>query len=202
MSIFLGEEPAKRMSEWHSWETCGMPLKLSRKPALRPLNWLLLISVSHFSWNQCKQARTQSCAVTKTDWWPIPSCSMNCSWMLFSFNQTGVFSTEVGDYGAVSGRPTVETIVVKRGNNPLTYIMTTPNLDATQHHWVESLVGFTFSIEYHKGWDSAAADALSWVTLKLDTETVKSILDGVTMGNNRKSRCSWLSSGWGWWRDM
>ena len=29
--------------------------------------------------------------------------------------------------------------------------------------------------------DNAAADALSWVTLKLDAETVKSILDGVTM---------------------
>ena len=60
--------------------------------------------------------------------------------------------------------------------------MTTPNLDATQHHWVESLLGFTFSIEYWKGWDNAAADALSQITLKLDAETVKSILDSVTVG--------------------
>ena len=60
--------------------------------------------------------------------------------------------------------------------------MTTPNLDATQHCWVESLVGFTFSLEYHKGWDNAAADALSQITLKLDTETVKSILNGVMVG--------------------
>ena len=66
--------------------------------------------------------------------------------------------------------------VVKTDNNPLTYILTTPNLDATQHHWVESLVGFAFNIEYHKGWDNAAADALSQVTSKLDTETVKSSL--------------------------
>ena len=29
--------------------------------------------------------------------------------------------------------------------------MTTPNLDATQHCWVESLLRFTFSIEYQKG---------------------------------------------------
>ena len=72
--------------------------------------------------------------------------------------------------------------VVKTDNNPLTYVMTTPNLDATCHCWVESLAGFTFSIKYQKGWDSAAADALHWVTLRLDTETVKSILDGVTMG--------------------
>ena len=32
------------------------------------------------------------------------------------------------------------------------------------------------------GWDNAAADALSQVTLKLDAETVKSILEGVTVG--------------------
>ena len=32
------------------------------------------------------------------------------------------------------------------------------------HHWVELLVGFTLSIEYHKGWDNAASDSLSQVT--------------------------------------
>ena len=60
--------------------------------------------------------------------------------------------------------------------------MTTPNLDATQHQWVESLTRFTFSIEYQKRQDNAAAHALSQVTLKLDAGTVKTILDGVTMG--------------------
>ena len=48
-------------------------------------------------------------------------------------------------------------------NNPLTYILTTPNLDATQHHWVTSLVGFTFNIEYKKRRDNVIADALSHV---------------------------------------
>ena len=60
--------------------------------------------------------------------------------------------------------------------------MTTPNLDVTQHHWVELLAGFTFSIKYQKGSDSAVADALSCVSSKLNTEAVKSILDGVTIG--------------------
>ena len=60
--------------------------------------------------------------------------------------------------------------------------MTTPNLNANQHCWVESLAGFTFSIEYHKGWENAATDALSQVTSKLDAEIVKSFLDGITMG--------------------
>ena len=72
--------------------------------------------------------------------------------------------------------------VVKTNNNPLTYIMTTPNLDATQHCWVESLARFTFSIEYQNGQDQAATDALSQVTSKLDVEPVESILDGVTVG--------------------
>ena len=61
------------------------------------------------------------------------------------------------------------------------HINTTPNLDATQHGWVESLVRFTFSIEYQKRRDSVAADTLCWATLKLDTEIVKYILDGVIM---------------------
>ena len=60
--------------------------------------------------------------------------------------------------------------------------MTTPNLDAIQHHWVELPVRFTFNIEYQKGQENAAAGALSQVTSKLDVETMKSILDRVTMG--------------------
>ena len=44
-------------------------------------------------------------------------------------------------------------------------------------------MGFTFSIECHKGHrDNAAPDALSQVTSKLDAETVKYILDGITTG--------------------
>ena len=80
-----------------------------------------------------------------------------------------------------------KSFVVKTDNNLFIYIMTTPNLDAPQHHWVESLAGLTFSIEYQKGWDNAAADALSQVTLRLDAETVKSILDGVAMASTGRA---------------
>ena len=72
--------------------------------------------------------------------------------------------------------------IVKTDINPLTYIITTLNLDVTCHCWVESLTGITFSIKYPKGQDNAATEALSWVTLRLETETVKSILDWVTVG--------------------
>ena len=72
--------------------------------------------------------------------------------------------------------------VVKTDNNPLTYILTTPNLDATWHHCMELLAGFTFSIEYQTGRDNAVADALSHVASKLNVEAVKSILERVTVG--------------------
>ena len=72
---------------------------------------------------------------------------------------------------------------VNTDNNPLTYILTTPNLDATQHHWVVLLAGSTFSIKYQKGRDNVVADALRHVISKLNAEAVKSILDGVTVGN-------------------
>ena len=75
--------------------------------------------------------------------------------------------------------------ILRTDNNPLTYLMTAPNLGATQQWWAESLARYTFNIEYWKGCDNVAADALSWVTLKLNTETRRSILDGVTVGTTK-----------------
>ena len=40
--------------------------------------------------------------------------------------------------------------LVRMDNNPLTYIMMTPNLDATGHQWVSDLVQFNFELEYQK----------------------------------------------------
>ena len=47
---------------------------------------------------------------------------------------------------------------------------------------MESLAEFTFNIKNQKGRDNAVADALSCVVSKLNSEAVKSILDGVTIG--------------------
>ena len=66
--------------------------------------------------------------------------------------------------------------------------MTTPNLDATWHCWIESLLRFTFSIEHQRRWDNAATDALGRVTLKLDAESMKSIPETDTVGMIGKSR--------------
>ena len=50
---------------------------------------------------------------------------------------------------------------VRTDNNPLTYIMTTPNLDACGQRWVEKLASFNFSLSYLKGAQNGAADCLS-----------------------------------------
>ena len=51
--------------------------------------------------------------------------------------------------------------VVRTDNNPLTYVLTTPNLDATGHQWVGMLASFHFQLEYQKGTNNGAVDMLS-----------------------------------------
>ena len=55
--------------------------------------------------------------------------------------------------------------MVKTDNNPLTYVLTTPNLDAMGHHWVGALASFEFELEYQKGSENKAADALSRISI-------------------------------------
>ena len=74
-----------------------------------------------------------------------------------------------------------QPFLVRTDNNPLTYIMSTPNLDATGHRWVSALAKYDFQLEYQKGQDNAAADTLSWVTTCLEPEAVQAILDGAAM---------------------
>ena len=51
--------------------------------------------------------------------------------------------------------------VVRTDNNPLTYVLMMPNLDATGHQWVGMLASFQFELKYQKGADNGAADTLS-----------------------------------------
>ena len=44
-----------------------------------------------------------------------------------------------------------QLFLVKTDNNPLIYIMSTPSLDATGHHWVSALAEYDFQLEYQKG---------------------------------------------------
>ena len=80
-----------------------------------------------------------------------------------------------------------QPFLVKTDNNPLTYIMTTPNLDATGHRWVSDLAKYDFQLEYQKGQDNAVADALSRVTAHLRPEAVQAVLDGATVGTSQRA---------------
>ena len=92
------------------------------------------------------------------------------------------FGIEMGGYQTFQGVPVLLTHADKTDNNPLTYIMTTLNLDATSHWCVGALVQFNFKLEYQKGCDNTVVDVLSQVTTQLDPDTVRSILNGVALG--------------------
>ena len=74
--------------------------------------------------------------------------------------------------------------VVWTDNNLLTYVLTTPNLDATRHRWVGVLALFQFELEYQKGTDNGAADALSRVPISHSRQTVQSLLEGAIVGTS------------------
>ena len=69
-----------------------------------------------------------------------------------------------------------QSFKVKTDNNPITYVMMMPNLDALRHRWVAVMAGYNFDIEYLKGLENKVTDALSWVGQCLDEETIKEIL--------------------------
>ena len=73
--------------------------------------------------------------------------------------------------------------MVRTDNNPLTYVMTTPNLDAIGHWWVAALAGYNMTIEYLKGADNKVVDILSWVPQWLDPEAVTVLLNHAQTSN-------------------
>ena len=77
---------------------------------------------------------------------------------------------------------TYSPFVVQTDNNPLTYMLMMPNLDATGHQWVGTLASFQFELEYQKGADNGAADALNQVPICHSQETIQSLLEGVIVG--------------------
>ena len=67
-------------------------------------------------------------------------------------------------------------------NNPLTYILTTPNLDALGHRWVTALASYNMTIKYLKGSDNKVAGALSGSKARLDLDTVTELLNHAKVG--------------------
>ena len=56
-----------------------------------------------------------------------------------------------------------QPFLVRTDNNPLTYVMMTPNLDTVGHRWVVAMARYNFEIEYICGTDNKVADTLSHV---------------------------------------
>ena len=76
---------------------------------------------------------------------------------------------------------------VRTDNNPLTYILTTPGLDALGHRWVTALARFNMKLDYVKGTDNKVADALSRVRQKLDKDTITELLNCARIGNTPRA---------------
>ena len=52
---------------------------------------------------------------------------------------------------------------VHTGNNPFTYFLMSPNMDATKQRWISELVKYDFSLEYQKRKNNTVANALSQI---------------------------------------
>ena len=73
-----------------------------------------------------------------------------------------------------------QPFTIRTDNNPLTYILMMPNLDALGHRWVVVLAGYNMKLEYLKGSDNKIADTLSGLPPeKLAEEVVVELLDYV-----------------------
>ena len=59
-----------------------------------------------------------------------------------------------------------------------------PNLDATGHQWVGTLASFQFELEYQKGTNNGAMDALSRVPINHSWQTIQSLLKGAIVGTS------------------
>ena len=71
-----------------------------------------------------------------------------------------------------------QPFTIHTDNNPLTYILMMPNLDALGYCWVVALAGYNMKLEYLKGSDNKVTYALSQVsTQKLDEETMAKLLN-------------------------
>ena len=63
------------------------------------------------------------------------------------------------------------------------YFMSSPNLHATKHGWIDELAPYTFSLEYQKGENNVVADALRIGEKWLPQEEIDEILKATPLLN-------------------
>ena len=77
-------------------------------------------------------------------------------------------------------------------NNPLTYVMTAPKLDATGQRWAAELADYTFTLKYKPGKRNIEADALSRLFVEPEYTQVMDCADvGACLG---KKHTAWIGS--------
>ena len=79
-------------------------------------------------------------------------------------------------------------------NNPLTYILTTPNLDALGHHLVATLARYNMKLEYLKGSDNKIADTLSRLPPeKLNEEAIVELLNYACVSHKPQAETAYFN---------
>ena len=92
-----------------------------------------------------------------------------------------------------------QPFTMQTDNNPLTYVLTTLNLDATRHHWVSALARFNFRLEYLHSTDNRVANVLSRMETRLDDNTTNEFLqsmdessyDAKNISDNTRKENAW-----------
>ena len=69
---------------------------------------------------------------------------------------------------------------VHMDNNPLTYFLTSPNMDAMKQRWINKLAKYDSSLKYQKGKNKTVADALSRISEeRISDEEAEKVLKAV-----------------------
>ena len=69
---------------------------------------------------------------------------------------------------------------VHTDNNPLTYFLTSPNMDSTKQRWINVLAKYDFSLRYQKGKNNTMTDALSRISEEhLSDEEAEKVFEAV-----------------------
>ena len=80
------------------------------------------------------------------------------------------------------------TFDVYTDKNPLTYVLTSAKLDATDQRWIAKLANYTFQLYYKSGKTNVEADALSRIDhddyLHISSEVVKAITTAVQFNDS------------------
>ena len=169
-SEYLTGEGASRKSEWVSLTEDALKAFEALKQAWQPPFWLLLDNTKLFLLENdvSKDGLGTVLLQKQADGWYHPitygSRALKPHEKNYHSTKLDVLALKWAVMEHFNEYLPYQSFLVRTDNNPLTYIISTPNLDAMGHQWVSALVQFNFELEYQKGHDNTVADALSQVT--------------------------------------